>query len=164
MCITPFYKPSLYLLSVLQRLCDVERRFSENDTTSTTPRMPVQATPTMPRPVTPGSSPLFTPGDATLAAMREKVIGSSSCSNQRTFANSRQLSNTGAHLIFGKGSSRKVGGVLSGVHVDAANISQGCSSIGLDTFQRAPQPVESGAASDATTTDASIFNNLCEGS
>lgn len=148
------------LFLLLQCLSDVERRYSEDHTDSIISKMPKQTTPMMPHPATPTSSPLYTAGDATLTALRERVIGSSSCSNQTTHAHSKQSSSAGAHLVFGKGSSHSVGGSGASIsHEVAANISSGNS----DTSRRMPQPVVHETPVATASTGSSIFNNLCEG-
>lgn len=147
----------------------MERRFSEDYTNSGVHRMPKQTTPTMPHhcPSNPSSSPLFTPGDATLAAMREKVIGSSSCS--KTVTHSKQHPamplSSGARLIFGKGSSHTAHGGQVGVsHTSSSSsgLDNSSSGSGSKCTHMAPQ-TGGNADSAAAITDASIFNNLCEG-
>lgn len=146
---------------ILQCLSDVERRFPEEQTDSGVSKMPKQTTPTMPRPATPRSSPLFTADDAALAAMRAKVIGPSSCSNQRISTCHQQSSVTGAHLIFGKGSSHCVSG--SGpAAVTPANVTTSNSDI-LNWTPRPAKSTSDAISATTATTGSSIFNNLCEG-
>ena len=137
----------------------MEKRYSEDQAM---PKMPKQTTPTVFHLSTPSPSPLFAPGDAALAAMRERVVGSSSCSNR--FPCARSATPAGASRIFGKGSSGCKGGVPTGK--SSMKVPVYSDTTGSDGKEVVPpgSMLQDYCDDHATSVrESSIFSNLCEG-